>query len=151
MSTTLEVPVYGGSRMTVDTSDLIGQVLAVSGVWEPHITAAFRELLASGDVCVDVGAHIGYFSLLASRLVGPHGHVYALEPAPATYAALRSNLELNGVTNVTALRVAAGDREREGLLHEDRPGNTGASSILPRPQRTRDARFRRRRQSRRGA
>ena len=55
----LEVPVSGGSRMLVDPSDLIGRVLAISGVWEPHVTAAFYELLSPGDVCVDVGGMRG--------------------------------------------------------------------------------------------
>jgi FkbM family methyltransferase len=62
--------------------------------------------------------------------------VYALEPTPTTYAVLRSNLEVNRVTNVTALCVAAGDNDGEGLLDEDRPGNTGASSIRPPLQRS---------------
>jgi FkbM family methyltransferase len=129
----LEVPVSGGSRMLVDPSDLIGRVLAISGVWEPDVTAVFYELLSPGDVCVDVGANAGYFTLLASRLVGREGHVYALEPAPESYAALRRHIELNAVDNVTALPFAAGRDEGRGLLHEASPGNAGSASMLPPP------------------
>ena len=56
--------------MLVRTDDSVGRVLAISGVWEPNVTAAFNRLLSPGDVCVDVGGHIGYYTLLASRLVG---------------------------------------------------------------------------------
>ena len=131
MPTQLEVPVAGGSRMVVDTSDLIGRVLAITGTWEPQVTAAFRSLLLPGDVCIDVGANIGYFTLLASRLVGPRGHVYALEPSPASHAALGTNLDLNAITNVTALCVAAGENNGQAILHEAPGRNRGASSILP--------------------
>lgn len=117
--------------MVVDTSDLIGRVLAISGVWEIQVTEALRARLAPGGVCIDIGAHVGYFTLLASKLVGPSGHVYAFEPAPSSYSELCSNLELNSVTNVTALCLAAGDRDGEELLYESPRGNTGASSIRP--------------------
>lgn len=125
----LEVSVTGGSRMLVETSDLIGRVLAVGGVWEPQVTAAFNAILVPGDVCVDVGANIGYFTLLASRLVGPSGHVYALEPSPAIQATLASNLELNAVINVTALDVAAGGTDGEAEFHEAHGRNRGASGF----------------------
>lgn len=123
------VSVTGGSRMLVRTDDAIGRVLAISGVWEPNVTAAFRRRLAPGDVCVDVGAHIGYFTLLASNLVGGEGHVYAFEPSPANYAGLRGNLERNSVTNVTALQVAAGERAEQALLHEGPGTNSGRATL----------------------
>ena len=125
----LEVPVAGGSTMVVETADLIGRVLAISGIWEPQVTAAFRAVLSGGDVCIDVGANIGYFSLLASKLVGSEGHVYALEPSPVVYAELCSNLELNRAANVTALCVAAGDREATAVLHEGHGRNRGSASL----------------------
>jgi FkbM family methyltransferase len=117
--------------MIVETGDLIGRVLAVSGVWEAQVTAAFKAILGRGDVCVDVGANIGYFTLLASRLVGPDGHVYALEPSPESQVTLAANLELNGAKNVTALGVAAGDTDGEAEFYEAHPRNRGASSLRP--------------------
>jgi FkbM family methyltransferase len=127
----LEVPVTGGSRMIVHPPDYVGRTLAISGTWERQVTAAFRALLTRGDVCVDVGATIGYFTLLASKLVGPRGHVYALEPSPRIHAGLRANLELNRVTNVTTLRVAAADTEDAALVYEGTPGNRGGTSLHP--------------------
>jgi FkbM family methyltransferase len=123
------VSVAGGGSLRVDTADQIGRVLAISGVWEPNVTAAFTRALGAGDVCVDIGAHIGYFTLLASRLVGPAGHVYAFEPSPANYEALRANLSRNRVENVTAQRVAVGQTVEQALLR-DAPGtNTGRATL----------------------
>ena len=129
MESRLVVRVAGGARIHVDMSDMMGRVLATSGVWEPHVTAVFPRLLAPGDVCVDVGAHVGYYTLLASRLVGRNGRVYALEPAEAAYRALGSNLALNRVSNVTALRIAAGASDGCALVVDPPPGNSGESAI----------------------
>lgn len=126
-----EVSVAGGSRMLVRTDDSVGRVLAISGVWEPNVTAAFGRLLSPGDVCVDVGGHIGYYTLLASRLVGPKGHVYAFEPSPVNYRALSSNLARNGVANVTALQVAVGATATRAELHEGPGTNTGGATLSP--------------------
>lgn len=126
----LEIPVYGGCRMIVDTSDISGQMLATSGIWEPHVSAAMQNLLTSGDTCVDVGANIGYFTLMASKLVGLQGHVYALEPSPETLARLESNLALNDTANVTSLRVAAGASEGYALLSMPPRENAGKAVIV---------------------
>jgi FkbM family methyltransferase len=119
--------------MLVDAGDLIGRELAVAGVWEPHVTAVFRALLRNDDVCVDVGAHTGYFTLLASRLVGPSGHVYAVEPAADQLAQLELNLRRNGIRNVTVFRTAAAAADGEAILYEGRRKNRGEASLRPIP------------------
>jgi FkbM family methyltransferase len=123
------VSVAGGSKLRVSTSDQIGRVLAISGVWEPNVSRAFARALRPGDVCVDIGAHIGYFTLLASRLVGAAGHVYAFEPSPVNYEALRANLSRNAATNVTARRVAIGETPDRALLHEAPGTNSGRATL----------------------
>lgn len=125
------VSVTGGGKMFVSTDDAIGRVLAISSVWEPSATAAFRHLLSPGDVCVDVGAHLGYFTLLASKLVGDDGHVYAFEPSPRNYEGLLANLARNGVTNVTPLGIAAGASATHALLHEGPGTNSGRATLRP--------------------
>ncbi len=130
----VEVEIVGGGRMLVDPTDVTGRMLIGSGVWEPHVTAVFRELLSPGDVCVDVGASIGYFTMLASQLVGERGHVYAFEPAPEAYAALHRNVELNGLSNVTAQAVAVGAAEGVETLYDPWVvSNVGAASMLREP------------------
>ena len=133
----LEVSTVAG-RMVVDTGDTVGRVLAVAGEWEPHLTDAFRGRLAPGDVCVDVGAHVGYYTLLASRLVGPQGQVYAFEPSPRTYRALETNLALNDVANVNAMNVAAGAEDGSAVLHEAPRYASGNSSLTRRMLETPD-------------
>jgi FkbM family methyltransferase len=129
--TEAEVSVVGGNRMLVRTDDMIGRVLAISGQWEPNVIAALPGVLAPGDVFLDIGAHIGYFTLLAARLVGPTGHVYAFEPSPTTYRRLQKNIELNGFSNVTAFEVAVGDSSRRGTLYEGPRQNTGLATLHP--------------------
>jgi FkbM family methyltransferase len=116
-------------QMLVDSQTLIGRVLAVSGEWEPHLTRALHGRLSPGDVCVDVGAHIGYYTLLASREVGPTGRVYAIEPSSRVFGLLSANLELNAAANVTALNVAAGEQEGKAVLYEA-PGPSPLTSSL---------------------
>jgi FkbM family methyltransferase len=55
---------------------------------------------------VDLGANIGYFSLLAARLVGREGKVYAFEPEPRNFGLLLKNIELNGYNNIVAVQKA---------------------------------------------
>ena len=78
-----------------------------SGAYEPHLTAVFERHCRPGMTVVDVGANLGYFSLLASRLVGPAGRVVALEPNSENCRLLLSSLRLNGTSNVELLPVAA--------------------------------------------
>jgi FkbM family methyltransferase len=91
------------------------------GIWEPGVTHLFETFLKPGMVVVDVGAHIGYFSLVAARQVGPGGKVYAFEPAPENYALLVKNIHLNGYRNIVPVPQAASDREgdAEFFLHRD--------------------------------
>jgi FkbM family methyltransferase len=70
-----------------------------------------------GEVVFDLGANVGAFALAASRLVGPTGHVYCLEPVPGNTAALAKTIEKNGLTNVTMIPKAIGETCGELLLH----------------------------------
>lgn len=115
--------------MIVDAGDSVGRVLAIAGEWEPHVTSAFRASLERGDVCIDVGAHVGYYALLAAKVVGPPGHVYAFEPSPTTYRSLVANLARNRRANVTPANVAAGAEESTAVLYEAPNYGSGASSL----------------------
>ncbi|MGW1076539.1 FkbM family methyltransferase [Streptomyces sp. NPDC002537] len=120
-----------GDRFVLDTRDLIQRYIYLFGVWEPHMTAWLQRRLRPGDTFVDVGANIGYFSLLAAGLVGGEGRVVAIEASPMFHQILRRHVQLNGRDNVRAVNVAVSDkRERlELVLASNR--NLGASSIVP--------------------
>jgi FkbM family methyltransferase len=129
LDATVEIRVAEGFRMFVKTSEPMGRVLAASGSWEPHVRSALRACLSAGDVCVDVGANIGYDALLAGALVGKEGRVFAIEPSPATHRQLVRNIELNGAANVVALRVAAGAEDGEVVLRDHPEGQSVRSSV----------------------
>lgn len=74
------------------------------------------------DTFYDVGANIGFFTLLAARLVGPEGHVVAFEPLAANVEQLRKNVALNRFANVTVVAAAISASESVGLFSLGRSG-----------------------------
>jgi len=76
---------------------------------EGAIADCLRRLLKPGDVFVDAGANMGLFTVIAARLVGPAGRVYAFEMMADTAASLRRNVDLNGATNVVVIERALSD------------------------------------------
>jgi FkbM family methyltransferase len=92
------------------TDDLLQGYLYLFGVWEPNITRWVRRTLRPGDTFVDIGANIGYYSVLASRAVTGDGNVVAVEASPDFAQAIRGNLIMNNCTNVRVVNVAASDR-----------------------------------------
>jgi FkbM family methyltransferase len=75
------------------------------------------RLLAPGGTFVDVGANQGFYTILASRLVGATGRVYAFEPAPTEAGKLRSNLRLNRCRNVIVEEIAVGAADGHAPFH----------------------------------
>lgn len=75
--------------------------------WEPYTEELFQEAIQPGSTVLDVGAHHGYFSILAARRAGIKGTVYAMEPASENFQILKKNIELNHLTNVIAVNKAA--------------------------------------------
>jgi FkbM family methyltransferase len=98
---------------------------------EPDTYAFLRASLAPGNVFFDCGANVGFFSLVAARLVGPRGRVCAFEPTPATFARLLRNIEVNRSDNVTAFRVALGDSPGTARVIQFSADNHGMNTIAP--------------------
>jgi FkbM family methyltransferase len=80
------------------------------GTSEPEVQDAVRGLVKPRDVVYDIGANVGFYTVLTGRLVGPAGAVYAFEPLADTAKAARRNADLNGFTHVTVLTNAVGRR-----------------------------------------
>ena len=102
--------------------------LGIFEIWEPHITKFIRSRIRDGAVCIDVGANIGYYSLLMSR-TSPSGKIYAVEPSPKIRAELDENLRLNGCTNVVVVPYGISDRE-EVLAFRTKEKNHGSSAFM---------------------
>jgi hypothetical protein len=75
-------------------------------LYEPDVSHILGKVLREGDVVIDVGANIGFFTVLASLLVGPAGRVVAFEPEADNLARLRANLAHNVCKNVTVIEKA---------------------------------------------
>lgn len=97
-----------GHRMYLDPKDSLD--LSVGRVHEPAKTALLDRLVGEGSVALDIGANIGYYTLLLARRVGDRGHVYAFEPERQNFALLAKNVGINGYRNVTLINRAVSDR-----------------------------------------
>lgn len=98
-----------GCTIYLDREDIaVSGALALKG-FESYETELFEQALRPGMTVLDVGAHIGYYTLIAARKVGPTGRVIAFEPEPRNNALLRKNVAANKLSNVVILDVAASD------------------------------------------
>ena len=113
----IEVQTQVGSLLAHRDDEVITANLIRWGVWEARETQFLRTLLRSGDTFVDVGANIGYFSVLAAGRTGTSGYVIAFEPEPRNLELLRMNLARHGiVANATVFPVAAYSRPGQMVL-----------------------------------
>ncbi len=86
------------------------------GTNELPVQQALAERLKPGDVFYDIGANVGFFTVIGARLVGLHGYVYAFEPLPENVQRARANVLANAFSNVTILEAAASDHSGKGEL-----------------------------------
>ncbi len=107
--------------------------IAYHGTWEPDESAFLRSRLAPGMTLLDIGANVGYFSILGARSVGPTGTVVAIEPEPANYALLCANLWEARAGNVEPIRAAASSFNGPISLSVSRENCGDHRSFLERP------------------
>ena len=118
-----------GSEMYLDTRDVgIVPFLLAWGVYEKYETDVFKALIDKGMVVVDVGANIGYYTLLAARCVGEKGKVFAFEPEPYNYSLLLKNIEINGYRNIIPSRKAVFSKTGKMKMYLDK-SNLGGHSL----------------------
>ncbi len=96
---------------------------------EPGVFRLLERTLRPGDVFVDAGSNIGFYSLLASRLVGPAGQVHAFEMMPDTAQRLRRNIDLSAAGNITVHQVALSDVSGEVVRASYNPEFLGQASL----------------------
>lgn len=117
----------------------VSQKIREDGIWEPYETSLVQARLKPGDVFVDVGANIGYFTVLAASLVGEEGRVFAFEPDPDNFELLTRNSEHNGLqARIHAVRAGLSVDDRAGSLflshdnfgdHQIYPGEEGREAL----------------------
>jgi FkbM family methyltransferase len=113
--------------MELDLGDLPQREMAF-GAFEPREVAIARRWISEGGVALDVGAHVGFYTVLFARLVGPAGRVIGVEPVPANFAVLERNVSLNEFGWVDLLHAAASDRTGTGQL-STQLGQTALGSL----------------------
>jgi len=105
--------------------------------YEPGATNLVLSTLDDADVFVDIGAHTGYFTVLAALSVGARGRVFAFEPNPAVRQRLKRHLALNAVVDrveVSSLALAGEDTDDARLFVSCWPENDGIASLTPAPE-----------------
>ena len=121
--------ILGRYKLYLDTRDIaLAAHVLLDGYWESWITQFVARRVQRGWTAIDVGANVGYYSLLLADLVGPEGHVFAVEPNPALTPLLRRSVALNGFAQrTTVCEVAAGspdDRFTRLMIPDRSPGQS---------------------------
>lgn len=118
-----------GFRMFADRQDAAVGKHVLDGAYEPDVTSVFRTLLQPSMGVIDVGANIGYFTMLSASLVGTEGYVLAVEPNPRNARFIEASRRLNGFEQVQVAQVAAGPET--GMLALNTSYSTGTTSDMP--------------------
>jgi FkbM family methyltransferase len=109
-----------GLELTVHDLDAIGYSILVGGVFDPCVTEAIHRLIDPGELVIDVGANVGYLTSLAAVRAGRAGRVVAVEPHPAVFDLLRTNVEAwsgdQAVAPVDLHQLALSNRAGEGSI-----------------------------------
>jgi len=107
-----------GHKIYVDALDVsMTPHLIIDGIWEPSVTLAFKKAVGSSKTFFDIGANVGYYSLLAAQQMKGQGRIFAFEPNPRTYNLLLNNIDINGYADFCNVEnVALGAKASEMSL-----------------------------------
>lgn len=125
-----------GRRLYLHPDSSSCRPLFLEGSLEGLETTLFKKATNKGATVIDIGAHIGYYTVLASDLVDRTGKVFAFEPDPKNYEVLVRNININELNNVTAYQMAVSDRT--GILKLFIPPHDSGSSSLWTPDNGRE-------------
>jgi FkbM family methyltransferase len=129
LETSVEANTIFDARLLVDASDIVGKFIYYFGVWEPNLSHCIEGRLQPGDTFTDIGANIGYHSLLASKLVGDSGKVVSIEALPQTYERLLSNIRRNSARNIRTVNAAAWNRGQKLRIFTKSGNPTGTTTF----------------------
>jgi FkbM family methyltransferase len=126
--------ILGKYKIYVDTRDVgITPHLVMDGFWETWLTQCLYKIIRPGDVCIDVGANYGYYSILMSTLSGKNGRTIAVEPNPGVFGLLQSTANIHS-SKIEVVQAALSDTSGRTVLSI--PENFfGDASIIERADR----------------
>ena len=116
---------------TLHTQKILHELSCEGVLYERASALLAVTALRPGDIAIDIGAHVGFFSILYRLATGPEGMVFAFEPLPETFSRLQNNLAFNEFSNVHPIPLALSDRCGVETFHIN-PQNEGESTLLAR-------------------
>lgn len=119
-----------GVLMACHSRDFVQRRIRFFGIFEHNLSYLTAQRLRAGDLYIDVGANVGYFTALAAKIVGPAGRVISIEADPRTYARLMQNIRINNFENVTAHNVAATAERCKVSIQQGEARNSGSNSVV---------------------
>lgn len=120
-----------GRKMILDSNF---SYLSFGGSYEPMVTDLVKREIKENNIVLDLGANIGYYTLLFSKLVGDKGKVFAFEPDPENFALLKKNVDMNEIKNVVSEQKACSKKTGKTFLYRDQ--SPGRHTIYNRPDGT---------------
>jgi FkbM family methyltransferase len=118
-----------GMRIRLVWNDLSHAQIFKTGWTDAQNVEILSAILFPGMVFFDVGANVGFYTLVASRIVGKDGEVHSFEPNPETFGCFKENLRINALENVFANQFALSDSKQTGRLYLHRPQFQGGTSL----------------------
>lgn len=120
-----------GQKIILNLDDWISLQLFLCGTYlmEKKETKFFKKIVKRDYVVIDIGANIGYYTLMAAARVGEKGKVYSFEPSSSTFRILKENININNFKNVRLIKMAFSDRTGKVKLYQADKTNIGATSI----------------------
>src|SRR6185369_5471984 len=114
--------------MFLNPTEHIQQQLFWYGYYEKELSDLLKKILRTNDVFIDIGANIGYFSLLSAKIL-PSIKVFSFEPAKVLFQKMNENFSLNDSKNIVAINAAVGEMNEQRELYLSAPDNLGMSSF----------------------
>jgi FkbM family methyltransferase len=115
-------------NLSINCADwAVAPTMMFSHTWEPEETKLVKHCVREGMIAVDIGAHIGYYTVLMSKMVGEKGLVYAFEPSLNNQELLRKNVLMNDCNNVEIFRQAVGDKAGYANMYLNATNSSGDS------------------------
>lgn len=113
-----------------DMNQPVARTLFFHGYWEQNVTSVLLHVLRKGQTVIDVGAHIGYWTLLMSQAVGQEGRVLSFEADPTTFGELTGNVRLNGCQNTMLLALAVADASERRRFYTKSITHSDVASLI---------------------
>lgn len=109
---------------------ILSRSIVYDKIWELETTKLIKKIIHEGDVGIDLGANIGYFTILMANLVGTSGKIFSFEPAPQNFEILQKNIKQNHLENVISEQSAIGDIDGKIKLYLSNT-NAGWHKVFP--------------------